>query len=70
MHEYGENIKRIRKQRNITQGELADMVNVKRETMSRIERGTRYPSLQLLERIAKALGTTVPELLKNETKVS
>lgn len=64
MHEYGANIRRARERRQMKQEELARMVGVKRETLSRIERGKQYPSIPLMERIAKTLGVPVVELLK------
>lgn len=60
----GMQIKRIREKREYTQEELADKVGVSRVTIARIEIGNRRPSLELLERLAKALKVKVGELLK------
>ncbi len=46
----------------ITQGELAKMVGVRRETIVHLENGRYNPSLKLAMDIAKILGATVEEL--------
>ena len=46
----------------ITQGELAKMVGVRRETIVHLENGRYNPSLKLAMDIAKIFGTTVEEL--------
>ena len=44
------------------QGELADLVGVRRETIIRLEKGQYNPSLKLAMDIAKVFGATVEEL--------
>ena len=59
-------ITRIREYRakfNMTQEELANMVGVRRETIGHLEKGRYNPSLKLAMDIAKALNTTVEEML-------
>ncbi len=60
----GMRLKRLRENREWTQQELAEKVGVARVTIARIEIGNRRPSLELLERLAKALRVKVGELLK------
>ena len=62
MHEFTTKMKEYRAKKNITQGELADMVGVRRETIIRLEKGLYNPSLKLALDIAKILDTTVEEL--------
>lgn len=57
-------LKRLRKARGLTQKQLAEKVSVAWATIARIEIGNRRPSLQLLERLAKALKVKVAELLE------
>ena len=57
-------IKEYREQRKITQGELAAMVGVRRETIVHLENGRYHPSLKLAMDIAKVFGTTVEELFQ------
>jgi transcriptional regulator with XRE-family HTH domain len=56
-------LKRARLRRKLTQAQLADKVGVHKITVSRLERGDRQPSMSLLQRLAKALGVPVTELL-------
>lgn len=57
-------LKKMREERGWTQEFLAERVGVSRNTIARIEIGNRRPSLDLLERLAKALRVKVGELLK------
>lgn len=55
-------IKELRARFNITQEQLGQLVNVRRETISYIEKGNYNPSLLLSHRIAKQLESTIDEL--------
>lgn len=55
-------IKDMRKSHNLTQKQLAERVNVKRETIANLESGKYNPSLDLADRIAAALGCHLYEL--------
>ena len=50
----GENIKSLRKARDITQEALAEMLGVSCQSVSRWELGTCYPDMELLPAIAEA----------------
>jgi transcriptional regulator with XRE-family HTH domain len=56
-------LKQARTRRKLTQAGLAKKVRVHKITISRLERGDRQPSMPLLQRLAKALGVSVTELL-------
>ena len=58
-----ENIKTVRKQRGMTQEELAARLNVVRQTVSKWEKGLSVPDADLLKRIAEILETDVSTLL-------
>ncbi len=60
----GMRLKRLRENQGWTQRKLAEKVGVARVTIARIEIGNRRPSLELLERLAKALKVKVGDLLK------
>lgn len=62
----GLKIRKIRKQRGLTQYKLADMVNADVSTINKIEKSKANPSLPMLERIAKALGVSIIELLQDD----
>lgn len=66
-------IKFYREKKNITQKELAEIVNVRRETIVNLENGKYNPSLKLGMEIAKVFDVMVEdvfELLENESDVS
>ena len=47
---------KVRKDRNLTQKALAELVGTKQSNISRLESGTYNPSLSFLRKIATALG--------------
>ena len=51
-----------RMERGLKQADLDDLVNVRRETIGRLEQGQYCPSLRLAMDLAKALDTTVEDL--------
>jgi putative transcriptional regulator len=55
-------IKEFRARQDLTQARLADMIGVRRETVSFIEQGKYNPSLRLAHRIALALESSIDEL--------
>ena len=56
------NIRRVRKDRNITQESLAHDAGLNRAYIGYIERGERKPSVETLEKIAKSLNVRIFEL--------
>jgi len=57
-------LKQLREKRRWTQETLAKKVGVARVTIARIEIGNRRPSLDLLERLAKALRGKIADFLQ------
>lgn len=64
-----ENIKKFRKERGLTQEELAIRVNVVRQTVSKWEKGQSVPDAELLQKIAEVLEVTVSQLLGEEKEM-
>jgi transcriptional regulator with XRE-family HTH domain len=62
----GLKIREMRTKRGLTQYQLADMVVADVSTINKIEKNKANPSLLMLERISKALGVSVSELLDEE----
>lgn len=60
----GENLKKIRSKKNITQTELAQTLNVDKSFVSNIENGKNNPTLSTITNLAKALKVQVEELFK------
>lgn len=62
MAELKTKIKEHRARLNMKQGELAELVGVRRETIIRLEKGQYNPSLKLAMDIARVFHTSVEEL--------
>ena len=61
-------IKEFRARHNLTQGDLARKVGVRRETIVFLEKGKYNPSLQLAHDVAKALKVKIEEVFIVEGK--
>ena len=62
----GENVRRLRKERGLSQEELAFQAGMKRSYLSDLERGTRNPTVRALERLASALEIEPADLLSGQ----
>jgi len=60
----GANMKRIRVEKGMTQGDIFRALNLDRGYVSSLESGKRNPTLAMIEKIAGALGVRSDELLK------
>lgn len=58
-----ENIKNLRKNKGYTQEELANKLNVVRQTISKWEKGYSVPDAELLKKLAEMLDADVSQLL-------
>lgn len=59
----GLNVQRLRRLRDLSQEELAHRAGIHQTYLSGVENGRRNPSIAVLDRIAKALGADVEELV-------
>ena len=59
----GENIKRLRKTKNITQEQLAEAMNVSCPAVSKWERNESYPDITMLTPLALYFGVSIDELM-------
>ena len=62
----GKIIKELREKQNLTQIELANMINVSDKTVSKWETGRGLPDISLIEALSKALKVSVIELMNGE----
>ena len=62
----GDNIKAFRKQKGMTQEELAERLHVVRQTVSKWEKNLSVPDAAALQELADALDVTVTQLLGGE----
>ena len=65
---FGQFIAGIRKEKKMTQAELAEKIHVTDKAISRWERGLGFPDIQTLEPLAQVLGISVLELMRSEKK--
>ena len=64
--EFSEKLQALRKQKNLTQEELAEILFVSRTAISKWESGRGYPNIESLKAIAKFFGISIDELLSGE----
>lgn len=70
MLKIAENIYQRRKEKNITQEELADFMLVTKASVSKWESGQSYPDILLLPKLATFFNVTVDELIGYEPQLS
>lgn len=63
---FGQFIAGTRKEKNMTQADLAQIIGVTDKAVSRWERGIGFPDINTLEPLANALGISVLELMRSE----
>jgi len=66
MAEFGENLKRVREEKGITQQTLADYLYVTRQAVSRWEGGSRYPDIMTAKKTAQFLDVSMDDLLSDD----
>jgi len=68
--EFNEKLQELRKNKGLTQEELAEALYVSRTAISKWESGRGYPSLESLKEIAKYFSVTIDELLSSDEIMS
>ena len=58
----GQIIRRLRKERNLTQEELAEQLGVTCQAVSKWENGQAFPRIDTFEKLAAALDTSVENI--------
>ena len=64
----GTTIKKLRRERDITQEQLAELLGVSNKTISKWENGRCMPDYSIIDQLCKELGITIAELLDGEDK--
>ena len=62
INKLGANLRRLRKERNLTQTELASLIGKDRQSYQRIELGNTNPTVGYLLEVAKGLKVPIAEL--------
>jgi transcriptional regulator with XRE-family HTH domain len=63
---FAANMRRIRKAKELTQERVAEAAELHPNYISSVERGERNISIRNIERIAKALGVSMAELVEDD----
>ena len=61
---FGENLQKLRKEKNISQEQLAEELHVSRQTIGKWENGVTYPETECLIQISDFFGVSIDILLK------
>lgn len=61
---FGDVIRTHRKRRNLSQENLAALANLSRAYVGLIERGAVQPSIEIIDKLAQALGERVSDLMR------
>lgn len=63
---FGEKVKRLRKKRNLTQEQLAELIDISPRNLSKIEVGDCFVKAETLEKLLVALNISTEELFAND----
>lgn len=67
---FSENLKSIRKERNISQEDLAEIMGVSRQAISKWEQGSGYPEMEKLLLLSRKLNVSLDYLMLGEAAVN
>lgn len=62
---FGTTLRKLRKEQQLTQTELSKQTCIPQTTISGWERGESYPSVIQVQKLSKALGVKISELLES-----
>ncbi len=66
---FKEKLTKLRKGKHITQEQLADMLSVSRQAVSKWESGSTYPETEKIIELSRIFDCSIDYLLKDEEKV-
>ena len=66
----GKLILKLRKEKGMTQKELADMMYISDRTISKWERGIGYPDVSLLHELSRILGVNIEKILEGDLEAN
>ena len=61
---FGENMKKIRLEKSMSQGDICRALELDRAYISNVENGKQNLTISTMEKVAKVLGVSVDQLLK------
>ena len=63
---FGKRVKELRKERSLTQEQLAEIIGIETRNLIKIENGQTFPRVNTLDKLIKAFQITPDEILKTE----
>lgn len=66
----GDKIKSLRKEKGLTQQQLADKLNISRNSLINYENNRRTPSIRKIKKIAEVLGVSYSEIIFDNEKIT
>lgn len=63
---FADNLKKAREMKDLSQAQLANAVGVSQPTIAQYEKGLKLPTIITAADIARRLGTTCEELVRND----
>ncbi len=66
MKEFGEHLRALRKARSLSQAELGELADLNDKYLGELERGIGNPSLEVLQKLAKALEVNVATVVGDD----
>lgn len=63
---FADNLRSVRKERNISQENLAELLNVSRQAVSKWEQGTGYPEMEKMITLAEVLNVSLDYLVSGD----
>lgn len=63
--EFNEKLRKLRKEKGLSQEELADIIGVSRQALSKWESGSSYPEMEKLIALSGLFGVTIDSLVKD-----
>ena len=61
---FGKRLRKLRLERNLTQEQVSEMINIKPENYSKIENGFSFPKPANIEKLAQAFNVEISELFQ------
>jgi transcriptional regulator with XRE-family HTH domain len=69
MNHIGKTIKKIREEKQLTQQQIAGLVNMHRSNYSKVESGERDLSIEAINKVAKFFGMSIDQLVNFEGQI-
>ena len=64
IQKFGQKVRKLRKQKDLTQEKLAELTGIDYSYLNLIENGKRNPSLKVIAKLARVLGVPLDDLVR------